>query len=93
MKLRYERGALADLDEIFAYVAKDSRAAAAQLVARIEQAAARIAEQPYLGAATRNPRFRRLPAGNYLIVYEVESNEVIVHYVRHGARRRPWEGE
>jgi plasmid stabilization system protein ParE len=25
MKLRYERGALADLDEIFAYIAADSR--------------------------------------------------------------------
>lgn len=31
MKLRFERGALADLDEIFAYIAKDSRKAAAQL--------------------------------------------------------------
>jgi plasmid stabilization system protein ParE len=28
MKLRYERGALADLDEIFAYIAADSRQAA-----------------------------------------------------------------
>jgi plasmid stabilization system protein ParE len=37
MKLRFERGALADLDEIFAYVAKDKPGAAAQLVARIEQ--------------------------------------------------------
>ena len=37
MKLRYERGALADLDEIFAYIAADSREAAARLVARIEK--------------------------------------------------------
>jgi toxin ParE1/3/4 len=93
MKLRYERGALTDLDEIFAYIAKDSRQAAAQLVARIEQTAARIAEQPYLGAATRHPKFRRFPVGNYLIVYEIEANEVIVHYVRHGARQLPWEGD
>jgi toxin ParE1/3/4 len=93
MKLRFERGALADLDEIFSYIAKDKPGAAAQLVTRIEQATARIAEQPYLGAATRNPRFRRFPVGGYLIVYEVGSNEVIIHYVRHGARLRPWEGE
>ena len=53
MKLRFERGALADLDEIFAYIAKDSRKAAAQLVARIEQATAEIAERPHLGATTR----------------------------------------
>ncbi len=93
MKLRFERGALADLDEIFAYIAKDSHKAAAQLVARIEQATAEIAERPHLGATTRNPKFRRFPVGNYLIVYEVEQSEVIVHFVRHGARRRPWEDQ
>ena len=93
MKLRYERGALADLEEIFAYVAQDNREAAARLVARIERVAARIAESPYIGEATRKTRFRRLPIGNYLIVYEVGEDEVVIHYVRHGARRRPWEGE
>ena len=93
MKLRYERGALADLDEIFAYIAQDSPAAAERLVARFEEAAARIAETPYMGEATRKSRFRRFPVGNYLIVYEVGQDEVVIHYVRHGARRRPWEGE
>lgn len=63
------------------------------LVARIEQAIARIAETPYLGEATRKSGFRRFPVGNYLIVYEVGQDEVVIHYVRHGARRRPWEGE
>jgi toxin ParE1/3/4 len=93
MKLRYERGALRDLEEIFAYIAQDNRQAAARLVDRIEQAAARIAETPYMGEATRKSEFRRFPVGNYLIVYEVGTDEVIIHYVRHGARRRPWEGE
>jgi toxin ParE1/3/4 len=93
MKLRYERGALADLDEIFAYVARDNPEAAARLVARIEDLAARLAASPYMGEATRKSRFRRFPVGNYLIVYEVGADEVIIHYVRHGARRRPWEGE
>jgi len=49
MKLRYERGALADLDEIFAYIAADNLAAAARLVDRIEDAARRIAATPYMG--------------------------------------------
>ena len=93
MKLRYERGALADLDEIFSYVAADSRTAAGRLVARIEDAERRIAATPYIGEATRNPRFRRLPVGNYLIVYEVGTDEVVIHYARHGARLRPWAGE
>jgi toxin ParE1/3/4 len=93
MKLRYERGALSDLDEIFQYVAKDNPQAASRLVTRIEEVAARIAAFPHIGQATRNPKFRRFPVGKYLIVYEVGEDEVIIHYVRHGARRRPWEGE
>jgi toxin ParE1/3/4 len=54
MKLRYERGALADLDEIFAYIAADNPAAAARLVDRIEDAARRIAATPYMGEATHD---------------------------------------
>jgi toxin ParE1/3/4 len=93
VKVRYERGALADLEEIFAYIAADNPPAAARLVARIEETAARIGDSPYIGQRTRNPRFRRLPVGDYLIVYEVGETEVVIHYVRHGARRRPWEQE
>jgi toxin ParE1/3/4 len=93
MKLRYERGALADLDEIFAYIAADNPAAAARLVDRIEDAARRIAATPYMGEATRKSGFRRFPVGNYLVVYEVGKSEVVIHYVRHGARKRPWKGE
>ena len=93
MKLRYERGALADLAEIFAYIAADNREAAARLVARIEDAAWQIAANPRIGEPTRNPRFRRISIGNYLIVYEVGSDDVVIHYVRHGAQRRRWEGD
>ena len=93
MKLRYARGALSDLDEIFAYIARDNPRAAARLVSRIEQVATLIAEQPYVGTVTRTSNVRRFPVGNYLIVYEIRSDEVIIQYVRHGVRRRPWEGE
>ena len=84
MKLRYSRGALADLDEIFSYIAQDNPQAAARLVSRIER--------PYIGVATRNSNFRRFPVGKYLIVYEIAADEVVIQYVRHGARRQPWEG-
>ena len=93
MKLRYGRGALSDLEDIFAYIAADNPDAAARLVERIEDVAKRIAVSPFLGQATSRPGFRRFPVGNYLIVYEVGRDEVIIHYVRHGARRRPWEKE
>jgi toxin ParE1/3/4 len=93
MKLRYSRGALADLDEIFSHIAKDNPDAAARLVARMEETAKRISQMPFIGEATRKSRFRRFPVRSYVIVYEVDEEEVIIHYVRHGARRRPWEGE
>jgi toxin ParE1/3/4 len=93
MKLRFGRGALSDLEGIFAYIAADNPDAAARLVARIEEVTKRIAASPFMGQATRRSRFRRFPVGNYLIVYEVGRDEVIIHYVRHGARRRPWEEE
>jgi toxin ParE1/3/4 len=93
MKVRYERGALADLDEIFAYIAKDNREAAARLVARIEEVSGRLSASPFMGQATSRPGFRRFPVGNYLIVYEVGQDEIVIHYIRHGARRRPWGGE
>ncbi len=93
MKLRYARGALSDLDEIFSYIARDNPRAAARVATRIEQVAALIAEQPYIGTVTHKSSFRHFPVGNYLIVYEVGADEVIIQYVRHGARRRPWEGE
>jgi plasmid stabilization system protein ParE len=35
MKLRYERGALADLDEIFTYIAGENREAAMRLAASL----------------------------------------------------------
>jgi toxin ParE1/3/4 len=64
MKLRYERGALADLDEIFSYIAADNPEAAARLVVRIEATTTKIAASPYIGEATRKSRFRRFPVGN-----------------------------
>lgn len=45
------------------------------------------------GATTDRANFRRLVIGNYLMVYELAGDEAIIQYVRHGARKRPWEGE
>ncbi|HEY7244765.1 MAG TPA: type II toxin-antitoxin system RelE/ParE family toxin [Xanthobacteraceae bacterium] len=61
MKVRYERGALADLDEIFAYIARDNRQAAARLVGRIEQVVRQIGETPYLGEARGTLDFGDFP--------------------------------
>jgi plasmid stabilization system protein ParE len=61
MKPRYERGALADLEEIFAYIAADNREAAGRVVARIERVATRIAASPEIGGVTRKREYGRTP--------------------------------
>jgi hypothetical protein len=55
--------------------------------------AMRIAASANIGGATRKFRFLRFPVGKYLIVYEIGNDEIVVHYIRHSARARPWEGE
>ena len=93
MKVRFNRGALADLDEIFSYIAADNHKAASEFVDHIEEVVRLIGHSPEMGVRTKRPQLRMFPVANYLIIYEVVADEVIIHYVRHGARKRPWEGE
>ena len=93
MKVRFNRGALADLAEILDYIADRNPQAAAQLARQFEEAAELAGFMREIGAETSRPGFRRLVIGNYLMVYEVGLEAVTIHYVRHGARLRPWEGE
>ena len=93
MKVRFNRGALADLAEILDYISERNPQAAARLALQFEEAAELAGFMPEIGAETSRPGFRRLVVGNYLMVYQVGSDSVTVHYVRHGARLRPWEGE
>jgi plasmid stabilization system protein ParE len=59
MKVRFNRGALRDLEEIFDYIAADNPRAAAALVARLEEAAALIGQIPEIGVKTSRPQFRK----------------------------------
>jgi addiction module RelE/StbE family toxin len=94
MKVRYTETALAELGDIFSYIAQHNRVAAAQVVARIDEAAARLARFPQMGtpkyrAGVRMIALRRYP---FLIFYTVEADEVFILSVRHAARKRPQAG-
>lgn len=95
MKVRFSSDALADLDQIFSYIAADNVTAAAAVVERVEQSVGRLADFPNLGHPTEYPGMRVLPLGRYpyLIFYELTADAIVIHHVRHGARRRPWEQE
>jgi toxin ParE1/3/4 len=94
MRVRYTEAALAELDDIFSYIAQHNRVAAAQVVARIEESAARLARFPQMGMPKYKPGVRMIPLPRYpfLIFYTVESDEVLILSVRHAARKRPGEG-
>jgi toxin ParE1/3/4 len=93
MKVRFNRAALADIDEITNYIAERNPIAAAQMLSRFEAAARLLEKVPLMGSPTLRENFRQLVIGNYLMVYEIANNEAIIHYVRHGARKRPWEDD
>jgi toxin ParE1/3/4 len=94
MRARYTEAALAELGNIFSYIAQHNRVAAAQVVARIEDAAARLARFPQMGTPKYKPGVRMIPLRRYpfLIFYTVEADEILVLSVRHAAQKRPGEG-
>lgn len=93
MKVRFSREALSDLDEILSYIVAQNPVAASGLAAKIEEMTRLIGHYPRLGKKTKRPEFRSVTVGNYLLVYKVHQDEVLIRYVRHGARKRVWEND
>jgi toxin ParE1/3/4 len=85
---------LAELGDIFSYIAQYNRVAGAQVVARIEEAAARLARFPQMGTPkyTAGVRMIALQRYPFLIFYTVEADEVLILSVRHAARNKPRTG-
>jgi len=87
MKVRYTATALAEIDQIFSYIAEHSRSAAISVRERIERTVEVLSEIPEMAQAADEPGVRRMPVRSYpfVIFYAVEG-DVILH-VRHAARR------
>ena len=83
--------AVADLDGIWYYIAKESGSIdiANQLVDSITDRFLLLASHPYLGRS-RDEDFgigsRSFPVGEYVIVYCVEDKDVLILRVAHGRR-------
>jgi addiction module RelE/StbE family toxin len=93
MRLRYTRRAARNLDRISAYIAQENPPAAARVVARIEQVIEHLLHSPGAGSPTDRRGIRRVPVVTYpyLVFYEIRGDDVVIHHIRHGARR-PWVG-
>ena len=61
----------------------------------VEAVVARLAQFPLSAQATEMPDVRAAPVLRYpyIVFYTAEASDVIIHYVRHAARRRPWEND
>jgi plasmid stabilization system protein ParE len=88
VKLRYTPSALADLDEVLAYISGRSPQGAKRVHARIKAITDLLLHHSRIGTMTDDPTIRRMTTSPYpyLIFYEPTETEIIVHAVRHGAR-------
>ena len=95
MKLVFDDRALADLEGIYNWIARDNPKAALAVVERVFESVEHLATFPRMGHVGRDEGtfewvVPRLP---YIVVYEIhpEKDEVIVVAVVHGARDRDGE--
>jgi toxin ParE1/3/4 len=90
MKWGLSPEAFADLQEIWAYIAKDNPDAADRLRTDIRQGCERLAKNPGIGQPrpklTSQPVRFWLVRGNWWIIYEVGDNTLRVIRILHAAR-------
>lgn len=78
----------ADMDGIFAWIARDDPRAAERLIQRIFEVAKRLARFPESGTPRPElgPNARSIVVGRYLILYRIGPDCVDIVRVVHGAR-------
>jgi toxin ParE1/3/4 len=90
VKIRYRPNALAQLDNIFAYIAVHSQPSAHRVIARIKRSIDQLADFPYSGRPSEIPDIRELPIVRYpyIVFYTVDApaDEVLILRVRHTSR-------
>ncbi len=90
MRVRYRPTAVAQIENIFEYIAERDPVAATRVVQRIRQTIDRLAEFPYSARPSEIPEIRELPIVRYpyIVFYTVDldAQEVHILRVRHTAQ-------
>ena len=83
--------ALADLDQIWGFIARDNPAAARNTISRILDACDKLADFPGMGASCDElrARMRSYPVRPYVVFYFPRDGGIDVARVIHGARDHP----
>ena len=89
MKLRYTQRAAAELDAVLGYIGERSPHGAAKVERRVQAIIALLSRHPEAGQKTSRAGLRRIVAHPYpyLIFYQATADEIVIHGVRHAARR------
>ena len=89
MKLRYTLRAAAELDEVLTYIEARSPQGALRVQTRIQVIINLLLRHPHAGQLTSKGHLRRMVASPYpyLIFYQATEDEIVIHGVRHSARR------
>jgi toxin ParE1/3/4 len=92
MKLVFDDQALADLEDIFNWIAEDRPATAKTVVERLFSSTELLISFPFMGHVGRDPGTFEWPVPRlpYVVVYEVDQaqDRVVVTAVFHGAQNR-----
>lgn len=94
MRVRFSKGALAQLDEILSELNEVNPSAAQRFEWRIRSIVQRIGRFPQgYQEVEERPGVRRVPLVRYpyLMFYRVSDDDVVVLRIIHGARKEPWE--
>ena len=91
MALRLAPEVEAELDNIWYYIAKESGniEVGDRLIDSITDRFFLLAGHPYIGRRRDRdlrPGLRRFPVGEYLIIYRIEAEDVIILHIVHGRR-------
>jgi plasmid stabilization system protein ParE len=91
--VRLTATALAEIEEICAYISKDNPTAASSISAAIQRTIASIAKRPKLAPIVHDNRMRAklVERFQYRVFYEIEDQVVIIRNIRSTRRLRPWE--
>lgn len=90
MRIRFAETAIAELNDIFLFVANTNSKAAVRLISQIREMIVRLSRFPELGRPKYRPDVRMFPVPHapFLIFYTVQGDELFILSIRH-AKRQP----
>ena len=92
-KIKYTPAAIDDMDEIFSYISQDQLGAAENMLGKLNESIAGLADFPNKGSVLHEDEYSLIQRGYrfivvnpYLIFYRIFDDTVVIHRILHGRR-------